>query len=237
MSKRTYPLKACIICGEEFIPGSPIAKYCSDECRRESKRRALKENMSLLDKHGICHKCQKAKCFQGYKYCAECLEKIAESNIKRYDPVKAHAYQNRRKELYKEHKEKGICVRCSKPAARGLYCLEHSIEAKKRSQDNAQRRKRQRHERGLIPEYRKEHGLCCYCGKPVENPKILRACNACREKFSKISYRGDKTFFKSWKTAFFNSLKNGQDEKASAKENFISMIEKDKAYRKRGNSK
>ena len=37
--------------------------------------------------------------------------------------------------------------------------------------------------------------------------------------------------------AFFNSLKNGQDEKASAKEHFISMTEKDKAYRKRGNSK
>lgn len=234
MSKRTYPPKACVICGEEFIPGSPIAKYCSDECRRESKRRALKENMSLLDKHGICHKCQKAKCFEGYKFCPECLEKITESNIKRYDPVKAHAYQNRRKELYKEHKEKGICVRCSKPATRGLYCLEHSIEAKKRSQDNAQRRKRQRHERGLIPEYRKEHNLCYYCGKPVENPKILRVCNECRKKFSDISYRGDKSYFQSWKNAFFGSLKKGYDEKQQQADHFKKIIEMDRLYRKKG---
>lgn len=234
MSKRTYPLKACIICGEEFIPGSPIAKYCSDECRRESKRRALKENMSLLDKHGICHKCQKAKCFQGYKYCAECLEKIAKSNIKRYDPQKAHEYQARRRELYKEHKEKGICVRCSKPATHGIYCLDHSIEARRNSQANAQKRKRQRHERGLITDYRREHNLCCYCGKPVENPKILRVCNECRKKFSDISYRGDKSYFQSWKNAFFESLRKGYDEKQQQADHFKKIIEMDRSYRQKG---
>ena len=29
--------KRCIVCGELFLPGSPIAKYCSDICKKCGK--------------------------------------------------------------------------------------------------------------------------------------------------------------------------------------------------------
>lgn len=156
-----------------------------------------KEWLELLDKNKICHKCQKHSQFPGRKFCPECLEKITLDNIKRYDSEYAHRYQERRKEIYREKKEKGICIRCSKPASRGLYCYDHFIGAKRHSAEMSQKRKRERHERGLVPEYRKEHGLCYLCGAPVEDPKHHgRACNACALKLSEYSYRQDKSYWK-----------------------------------------
>lgn len=154
------------------------------------------ERIALLDKLNLCHKCEKARQLSNRKFCAECLEKLQLINMKKYDPIKAHEYQARRRELYQEKKKNGICIRCSEKATHGLYCYRHSIQEKRKSKNNAQRRKRERHERGLIPEYRKEHNLCCYCGSPVENKQRHgRACNACAEKMSEYSYLGDKTFF------------------------------------------
>lgn len=166
-----------------------------------------KKRIELLDKHNMCHKCEKAKQLPNRKFCAECLEKITLANIQRYDPVKAHEYQARRRELYQKHKANGICVRCSKIATHGIYCYEHSIEAKRHSQANAKKRKMERHERGLIPEYRKENNLCYYCGKPVEDSAHHgRACNACAKQMSENSSKGDKTYWKAWRDAFWKGL-------------------------------
>lgn len=157
-----------------------------------------KEALELLDKHNMCHKCQKAKQLHNRKFCARCLEKIALNNMKRYDAQKAHEYQARRREIYQEKKATGICVRCTKPATYGMYCYEHSIEAHRRSAKRAQIRKNERHDRGLIPEYRAVHNLCCYCGKPVEEPrKHGRACNACAAMMREHSMRADKSYWKS----------------------------------------
>ena len=68
------------------------------------------EKYTLLDKLNLCHKCEKAKPFPGKKYCAECLEKIAEYNARHYDPKKSKEYQVRRREIYRKKKEQGICV-------------------------------------------------------------------------------------------------------------------------------
>lgn len=154
-----------------------------------------RERLELLDKLNLCHKCEKAPQFPGRKFCAECLEKIAEYNAKRYNPQKAHEYQARRRELYQQKKEQGICVRCSKLATHGLYCYEHSIEAKKRSQINAARRKRERHERGLVPEYRIKNKLCLRCATPIEQGNNTLFCNACREKSSEWSRMADKSYW------------------------------------------
>lgn len=165
------------------------------------------ERLAFLDTYKLCHKCEKNKQFPNRKFCAACLEKIALSNIKRYDPQRAHEYQVRRRELYQEHKAQGICVRCSKVATHGLYCYEHSIGAKRHSQRMAEKRKIERHERGLVPEYRKENNLCCYCGNPVEDSKHHgRACNSCAEKMSEYSKKGDKTYWRAWRDAFWKGL-------------------------------
>lgn len=165
------------------------------------------ERIAFLDAYKLCHKCGKNKQFPNRKFCAACLEKITLSNIKRYDRQRAHEYQARRRELYQEHKAKGICVRCSKAATNGLYCYEHSIEAKRHSQRMAEKRKIERHDRGLIPEYRKENNLCYYCGKPIEDSVHHgRACNACAEKMSEYSMKGDKTYWRAWRDAFWKGL-------------------------------
>ena len=62
------------------------------------------EKYALLDKLNLCHKCEKAKQWGGRKFCPECLEKIAEYNANHYNSQKAHDYQTRRKELYREKK-------------------------------------------------------------------------------------------------------------------------------------
>lgn len=167
----------------------------------------MKERRVWLDKYNYCHKCGKQKCAPDRKFCFDCLEVIREDSAKRYDSEKAKQYQKRRRELYREHKEKGICIRCSNPATHGIYCYECSIKAKRHSQESSARRKRERHERGLIPEMRKEDGLCFFCGEKNDRSRYSECCSKCANKFSEISYRGDKTFFNAWRKSFWEERK------------------------------
>lgn len=153
------------------------------------------ERIELLDRLGMCHKCEKARPAPNRKFCYDCLDKISESNAKRYDPEKAKAYQSRRRELYREHIANGICVRCRKKATHGMYCYTHSIEAKRHSMTMAQKRRNERHDRGLIPEYRRKNGLCLRCGEPIDGTGNLM-CSKCCEKCRKWSLMGDKTYWR-----------------------------------------
>ena len=166
-----------------------------------------KERLELLDKLNLCHKCEKAPQMHNRKFCPECLEKIAEYNARKYDSEKAHQYQARRREIYRQKKEQGICVRCLKPATHGLHCCEHSIEAKRRSQINASRRKRQRHERGLIPEHRIQNRLCLRCGTSIEQDNNTLFCNECRRKCSEWSKMGDKSYQKQLNNAMWKLMR------------------------------
>lgn len=141
---------------------------------------------ALLDRLHLCHRCEKAKQAPGRKYCFDCLEKIAQYNAKHYDPQKAKLYQERKKELYQQKKEKGECVRCSHPATHGLYCYECSIKVKRHNQNTAERRKRERDKRGLLPTHREAQGLCVRCGAPVKVGKYCESCaNAMNDALNK----------------------------------------------------
>lgn len=133
----------------------------------------------FLDSIGMCHRCRKQKQAPRRKYCFDCLDRIREENAMRYNPDKAKQYQARRREIYKEKKKAGICVRCNKTATHGLHCYEHHIQEKRKAINNAQRRKRERHDRGLIPEQRKKEHLCIYCGKPLEQTQIEKGYSMC----------------------------------------------------------
>lgn len=135
----------------------------------------------------LCHKCRKARPAPERKFCFDCLEKIRAENARRYDPEKAKAYNQRRREIYREKKEAGICIRCRKPATHGLYCYEHYVGTKRREQINTARRKRENHERGLIPEYRRQNKLCLWCGRPA-----LPDLNCCQEHSKKFAEAGSK---------------------------------------------
>lgn len=137
-----------------------------------------KEKYAMLDKLNLCHKCEKSRPAPGRKYCFDCLEKIAEYNAEHYDPQKAKEYQPRRREIYRQKKERGICVRCSKPATHGIYCYECSIKAKRKNAATAERRKRERHDRGLIRDRRMKLGQCLRCGKTADSGKYCSDCMA-----------------------------------------------------------
>lgn len=144
-----------------------------------------------LTQNKLCHKCRKTRPAPGKKFCFNCLDKIREDNAIRYDSKKAHEYQARRREIYQEKKAAGICVRCNKSATHGLYCYEHSIEVKRRSQKRSQIRKRERHERGLIPEQRRKDGKCLWCGEDAAPG--LQCCKKHQEIFSKAGKKGYET--------------------------------------------
>ena len=147
-----------------------------------------KSDNEWLTEMNLCHKCRKARPAPGRKFCFDCLEKIKADNARKYDPEKAKTYQQRRREIYQQKKVAGICVRCSKSATHGLYCYEHSIEAKRHSKANSAKRKRERHEKILIPEQRRQSELCLWCGKAALPG--LECCQEHREKFVKAGKRG-----------------------------------------------
>ena len=168
-----------------------------------------KERLELLDRLGMCHQCEKAPKAPNRKYCYACLVKNQERCAARYDPEKAKAYQARRRELYREHIANGICVRCRKKATHGLHCYEHSIEAKRHSAEMALKRRVERRDRGLIPEYRRENGLCLRCGEPIDGTGNS-LCSKCCEKAREYSMMADKPY---WKRTMYPQKKGVQSER------------------------
>ena len=157
-----------------------------------------KTDYEWLTEMNLCHKCRKERPAPGKKFCFDCLDKIRSYNRMRYDPVKAMEYQKRRREIYQEKKTAGICVRCSKQATHGMYCYEHSIEVKRRSKERARIRKNERHDIGLIPDQRKEKGLCRWCGNTAVHGK------QCCEEHQKI-------FSDAGKKAYETNVQNGNN--------------------------
>lgn len=176
----------------------------------EKNRQYQKERLQWLEEKGYCHKCGKNKQWGDYKFCAECLEKIQLRNIESYDPVKAHDYQARRREIYQYKKEHGICVRCKNPATVGMYCADCYIKQKRRLDEKCRKAKEKRHDRGLIPEYRKENGLCYFCGGVIEEPKKHgRACNKCAERCSKNAINQENNYFRKTNHAMYGKYNVG----------------------------
>lgn len=155
-------------------------------------RRELYEK---LDKLNVCHRCKKNEQFQNRKFCPECLEYISLAGAKYYEKnIKPHPEVERaRKKAYREkHKALGLCIRCPNPATHGVFCYHHSVKSRRNDIKKCEKQKRERRERGLIPEYRKEHNLCCFCGEPIDTTRHGRACSKCAEKMSMNGSKGAK---------------------------------------------
>ncbi len=73
------------------------------------------------------------------------------------------------RKIYREKKENGICVRCSKKATHGMHCYEHYLKEHRRSMGRAENERNKRHDRGLVPVKRKDNGLCLWCGEKAVN--------------------------------------------------------------------
>ena len=162
-----------------------IRRHCCGRlCKEkwENKMKGIMTDYEWLTEMGLCQRCRRERCAPGKKFCFGCLDKIRAENRRKYDPEKAREYQERRREIYREKKEKGICIRCSKLATHGLYCYECSIKAKRRSTLNAKKRREKRQDRGLIPEKKKAQGICLWCDNKSEPG--LCCCSYHRKIFS-----------------------------------------------------
>lgn len=114
--------------------------------------------------HGICPKCRVNNAFYNRVFCAECLEKQINANIKYKTPEKRKQY-NQTQRLHKkaqreERKASGLCTRCGKrKAQKGLLC----VECWAHRQVYRQREKIGKLRRGQHFNERKARGVCLYC--------------------------------------------------------------------------
>lgn len=79
--------RVCVICEAEFIPNSPLEKYCSQECRREGKNqyqanfKLTKNPDAIIYRNGVYVECERCsiKLFTksaARKYCEDCSKII-----------------------------------------------------------------------------------------------------------------------------------------------------------------
>ena len=135
---------------------------------------------------GLCHRCRKEKAAPHKKFCFDCLDMIRKENIKRYDPKAAKQYQERRRELYRIHKEQGKCVRCKKQATQGMYCIDCYLKVRRHNKAVSNRRKEARSNTN-IRKTREENGLCLWCGE-----RAKEGYKCCEKHYQLLCRAGDK---------------------------------------------
>lgn len=84
----------CTRCGDPFHPRKGNDKYCSDRCARKTP-------------DGTCPSCKKRPSKEGYKLCAECIEKSRRIWANRSPEQKAKLAEGS-KQYRKQHPEKGL---------------------------------------------------------------------------------------------------------------------------------
>lgn len=149
-----------------------------------------RETREFYDKLGICICCGKEKRAEGHVQCPRCLERGALYQAKKRalaTPEMKAEENAKRREVYNRRRGAGLCPQCGKPATHGIYCYEHSIKIKRYNMRTAERMKRERHERGLIPDYRKANRLCLRCGAPIEDGNNTAYCNFCLAKIAECA--------------------------------------------------
>ena len=88
--------------------------------------------------HGYCVYCRKNKARKGKVACQECADKMEERRQKKLSMIPIAEKERKRiekkkrlRQYYYEHKAKGICVHCKKPAIKGeVLCLECKMKDK-----------------------------------------------------------------------------------------------------------
>ena len=123
--------------------------------------------------HEICPRCRSNNAFDNHVFCAECLEKIVEANIK-ITAEKRKQYNEaqkiRKKAQREERKANGLCARCGKrQAQKGVLCNDCWAHR----QVYRQREKIGRLRRGQHFAERRDRGVCLYCQSEVVSGKCF----------------------------------------------------------------
>lgn len=155
--------RMCPVCGKREI--GPRAAMC-DAC-------GTREMRAYYHRRGICPTCKKNTLFGEERTCIECRAKIAEKQIKRYyeqyEKIRVQASESH-KRSYARYKSEGICVRCRKRKARPgtTSCEICTIKRRNRELQDIPRSERV------------SHGLCYFCGQPLDREG--RCCKKCAER-------------------------------------------------------
>jgi len=116
---------------------------------------------SPLEEYCICTSCGKRYTDGYHKTCDFCRERkrIAGKKTREKNPD----YSVKR---YWDHKAKGLCTNCSRPAVHGRLCAVHYAKALKRYDS--------------LKNHYREQGLCIWCGAERLEGKMF--CPVCYEK-------------------------------------------------------
>lgn len=199
----------CINCQKIFIQKKKTQIRCPD-CQKEYWREYRRQYYHKQKAKGICVKCGKNDAFAGRTLCSACIEKIQNH----YEQNREKISQKRRTEEYRKqcrerdqrHRENGICKKCKKKATHGIYCYEHYIQERRYTLRRSQEQKNARRDRGLIPEKRKECGLCLWCGEPAIEG--LQCCEKHQQVFIAAGKKGYQAAKENGNNPWINEVEN-----------------------------
>ena len=168
--------------------------YCS-ECL-EKTNQYTRESRAFARSMGFCPECKKEKLVGEEKICLKCSTRRY-ANKKPYTEEQRIRYNKRLREkqnaLYKQRREQGLCGECGKRNAeegksRCRICLNK----------NAETHRKRKYNQVNIKEYRKENGLCYFCGETVDTK--FQICQKCHDKCVEQGKKGKSHLTSYWKT-------------------------------------
>lgn len=132
-----------------------ISKYQFEKMRRKA---------------GLCVSCGKEDAFTmiGRRYCADCSEKRNETKRKYWKNNENYreAQINKKRKIYEERKNNGICVRCGKRKVNGFAQCDYCRASQRRAWDRDRKKPRG------------GDGICYSCNKEkaIEGKKLCERC-------------------------------------------------------------
>ena len=108
------------------------------ERAKANERKRNRENYEWYKAHGICPKCKNAWAAPGRVFCEPCLKQKLTETMRFGGEYNARKCKERRERL----KEKGLCVRCARPAVEGKVLCASCARRNAETQQAARIRKR-----------------------------------------------------------------------------------------------
>lgn len=171
----------CRFCEKTALEGKTLCAYHQQkEYERCIRKYPIEQSKDYRKEHGLCLVCGRPVESEDYYWCDSCRKKASdELKIKRPILVTYEQIKIKKKSLYYDRKEKGLCVYCGKPATHGLYCLDHYIKEQKRYQ-------KRKEKTALKIAEREENHICKKCGGKIEEGSDKKWCKKCRDEWAEV---------------------------------------------------